>query len=130
MMRPLSDLKKMEQKLGEYNVLLRDIDSKESGLVLDKILSYVPNFPKEEMQNLILSLSTEGSYLKLLTDETVDSKLKSSVLEDFWKSYDNTYSTNYTVQVLENFEEEQQRKVAAETQRKKLESVDKIDWSL
>ena len=124
------DLKKMEQKLGEYNVLLRDIDSKESGLVLDKILSYVPNFPKEEMQNLILSLSTEGSYLKLLTDETADSKLKSSVLEDFWKSYDNTYSTNYTVQVLENFEEEQQRKVAAETQRKKLESVDKIDWSL
>ncbi|MBQ4078689.1 hypothetical protein IJD15_05860 [bacterium] len=124
------DMKQMEQKLGEYNVLLRDIDSKESGLVLDKLLSFVPNFPKKEMQNLILSLSMEGSYLKLLTDETTVPELKSSVLETFWKNYDNTYSTNYTVQVLEKFEEEQQRKVAAETQRKKLESVDKIDWSL
>lgn len=124
------DLKKMEQKIGEYNTLIKDIDGKESGLVLDKILSYLPNLSQQENQNLMICLLNEGSYLKLLTDENVTPKARASVLETLLKNYDKTYGTNFAVQGLENFEDEQQRKIAEQVQKKKLDSVDNIDWSL
>ena len=57
-------------------------------------------------------------------------KARASVLETLLKNYDKTYGTNFAVQGLENFEDEQQRKIAEQVQKKKLDSVDNIDWSL
>ena len=82
------------------------------------------------MSSVLLQLSKEGAYYELLLDKDCNETLKTTLLKTFWNNYDLDNGTNYSSQVIQNYEKEQKKIKEAEMQKRKLESINTYDWSL
>ena len=124
------NLDAIDSKFNEYNTKLDSIDKKKSEQIADEVLKYMPPILDKDFALVLLKLSNEGTYYELLLDDECPEKLRTTLLETFWKKVDSDNGTNYAPTVMKNYTDEQQRIKEAEMQKRKLESIKKIDWTL
>ena len=124
------NIDEIDKTFNNYNTKLDSIDEQKSKRIVDEILKYTPTIPNEKFVLVLKKLTTEGSYYELLLDENCPSKLRTTLLETFWNNFDSDNGTNYASKVIENYKAEQKRIKEEEMQRRKLESIKTIDWTL
>lgn len=98
--------------------------------IIDEMLKYSPEFSEKELQDFLMAIMEEGAYLELLIDENADDLLKSTVLKNFWSEMDAKNGTTFAESILEKYKKEIAEKKEAIMQQQKLDSIDKIDWTL
>ena len=124
------NLDTVDVMFNEYNTKLDSIDKEKSKKIADAVLKYMPSIPDNKFALVLLKLSNEGTYYELLLNDDCPEKLKTTLLETFWKKVDADNGTNYTSSVMANYAEEQKRIKELEMQKRKLESIKTMDWTL
>ena len=127
---PNINMDEIDTTFNKYNTKLGNIDKKKGEKIADEILKYMPSIPSDKFALVLLKLSHEGTYYELLLNKDCPAKLKTTLLETFWDNFDSENGTNYASKVMENYEEEQKKVKEAEMQKRKLESIKTIDWTL
>lgn len=124
------DLNDVNPIFEKYNTKTSEQKKEIEKRIVAEILKYAPNFSEEELHPILMHLSQDGSYYELLTNDDCNKTLRTTLLTTFWKNYDKVHGTNFESQVLQNLDDEEKKIKAAEMQKRKLESIKKMDWSL